>query len=99
MRSLRSAAALSLRPSLAQKQLHVFAFVRQRSAPIEDIIERVLGSPWAWFKVTAVEVVTNVRGSGRMLSPEESPVGSAKAEEGLSGRFSAASADELLICR
>lgn len=53
--SLRSTVAVFLWPSPTQKYLHIFAYVGQRSSPIQESAEQILGSPWTCFRATVAE--------------------------------------------
>lgn len=67
--SLRSTVAVFLWPSPTQKYLHIFAYVRQRSSPIQESAEQILGSPWTCFRATVAEAALTQLGTlGKLRS-------------------------------
>lgn len=80
-RSLGSTVAVFQWSRPTQKDLHILAYVRQRSSPIQESAEHGLRSPWTCFKVTVPG------SSGKGLLPADITVISALAEEGLPDWF------------
>lgn len=86
--SLRPSVAPFQWPKVPQMHFHIFACIKQRSLPILESTEHALSSLWSCFRQPLT--------SG--LLPEEFPITSALAREGLPGWFSVVSVEEL-VCR